>query len=338
MPSTMFPDPHFYTTWVADSARRSHINMAVIYPEWKSVKDGSGAMSSEHHFYTTRLGSSRCATDSGMRSCVLATLPPARQVARTRHIAQRRFVVCESCRLARRLKDASSLQALFTSLIAVLLPRKASALRRRLSGNQFATQGCRQTTFSERSRHIMALTSAHFTVNSLCRHCGQDWSELPIFSTTATLVVMVSVFPLAIVLLVLAASHTPTALCNRSVRPQAASVRRQRSDEPVERRVAARAKSADCDHRYSEDIDFHSFDIFMGQTFRRGAAVVWWSDYSPVTNARGDRAGRCHWSAGFLGDLLFPQPLHSGVVTFPTRFTLVSSQNHEVKSRPKSLH
>ncbi|KAJ8891033.1 hypothetical protein PR048_010542 [Dryococelus australis] len=28
--------------------------------------------------------------------------------------------------------------------------------------------------------------------------------------------------------------------------------------------------------------------------------------------ACGNRAGRCHWSGGFLGDLLFPPPFHSG--------------------------
>ncbi|KAJ8884529.1 hypothetical protein PR048_016386 [Dryococelus australis] len=32
---------------------------------------------------------------------------------------------------------------------------------------------------------------------------------------------------------------------------------------------------------------------------------------SPVF-CKSDRAGRCRWSAGFLGDLSFPQPLHSG--------------------------
>ncbi|KAJ8878332.1 hypothetical protein PR048_018909 [Dryococelus australis] len=36
--------------------------------------------------------------------------------------------------------------------------------------------------------------------------------------------------------------------------------------------------------------------------------------------ARGNRAGRCHWSAGFLGDILFPPSLHSSSAQCPPRF------------------
>ncbi|KAJ8894696.1 hypothetical protein PR048_000003 [Dryococelus australis] len=49
-----------------------------------------------------------------------------------------------------------------------------------------------------------------------------------------------------------------------------------------------------------------------------------------VIFASGNRAGRCRWSAGFLGDL----PLHSGVATFSPRFTLIGSQDLDVKSHP----
>ncbi|KAJ8898014.1 hypothetical protein PR048_003374 [Dryococelus australis] len=39
----------------------------------------------------------------------------------------------------------------------------------------------------------------------------------------------------------------------------------------------------------------------------------------------GNRAGRCHWLTGFLGDLQFTPPLHSGVVPYSPRFTLIRS-------------
>ncbi|KAJ8875648.1 hypothetical protein PR048_023545 [Dryococelus australis] len=35
---------------------------------------------------------------------------------------------------------------------------------------------------------------------------------------------------------------------------------------------------------------------------------------------RGNQTGRCHWLAGFLGDLLFPPPLHSGVAPYSPHF------------------
>ncbi|KAJ8871232.1 hypothetical protein PR048_027538 [Dryococelus australis] len=48
--------------------------------------------------------------------------------------------------------------------------------------------------------------------------------------------------------------------------------------------------------------------------------------------ASGNRAGRCRWSAGLLGDLPFPPPLHFAL--YSPRFTLISSQYLAVKSRP----
>ncbi|KAJ8887445.1 hypothetical protein PR048_013660 [Dryococelus australis] len=47
-----------------------------------------------------------------------------------------------------------------------------------------------------------------------------------------------------------------------------------------------------------------------------------------------NHAGRCRWSAGFLGDLPFPAPLHSGAAPCPPRFALIGSQDLDVKSRP----
>ncbi|KAJ8881276.1 hypothetical protein PR048_017754 [Dryococelus australis] len=45
--------------------------------------------------------------------------------------------------------------------------------------------------------------------------------------------------------------------------------------------------------------------------------------------ACGNRAGRCHWSAGFLGDLPFPPPIHSGATPYST-----GSQDLAGKGRP----
>ncbi|KAJ8876056.1 hypothetical protein PR048_023964 [Dryococelus australis] len=45
-------------------------------------------------------------------------------------------------------------------------------------------------------------------------------------------------------------------------------------------------------------------------------------------------AGRCCWSAGFLGDHPFPPPIHSGAALIPPSITLFGSQDLDVKSRP----
>ncbi|KAJ8895308.1 hypothetical protein PR048_000633 [Dryococelus australis] len=50
--------------------------------------------------------------------------------------------------------------------------------------------------------------------------------------------------------------------------------------------------------------------------------------------ASGSRAGRCHWSAGFLGDLPFPLPLHSGAAPFSPHFALVGSQELVLNGSP----
>ncbi|KAJ8888338.1 hypothetical protein PR048_007825 [Dryococelus australis] len=47
----------------------------------------------------------------------------------------------------------------------------------------------------------------------------------------------------------------------------------------------------------------------------------------------GNRAGRCRWQAGFLGDLPFSPPLQSGAAPLSPCFTLFSSQDLVVKSR-----
>ncbi|KAJ8875727.1 hypothetical protein PR048_023626 [Dryococelus australis] len=40
----------------------------------------------------------------------------------------------------------------------------------------------------------------------------------------------------------------------------------------------------------------------------------------------------CRWSAGFLGDLPFHPPLHSGAAPYSLRFTLIGSQDHATHS------
>ncbi|KAJ8897573.1 hypothetical protein PR048_002922 [Dryococelus australis] len=41
----------------------------------------------------------------------------------------------------------------------------------------------------------------------------------------------------------------------------------------------------------------------------------------------GNRAKRCRWSTGFLGDLPFPPPLHSDAAPYPLRSALIASQD-----------
>ncbi|KAJ8894750.1 hypothetical protein PR048_000057 [Dryococelus australis] len=81
----------------------------------------------------------------------------------------------------------------------------------------------------------------------------------------------------------------------------------------------------------------------------KGAAVVDWLDYPPpctqINRARllaGQLPGFCKrqscrtmpWPAGPLGALPSPPLSHSGAAPFPPRFTLIGSQDHDVKSRP----
>ncbi|KAJ8866664.1 hypothetical protein PR048_032525 [Dryococelus australis] len=46
------------------------------------------------------------------------------------------------------------------------------------------------------------------------------------------------------------------------------------------------------------------------------------------------RAGWCHWSASFLGALLFAPSLQSGAASYSPCFTFIGSQDLDVKSRP----
>ncbi|KAJ8893712.1 hypothetical protein PR048_006312 [Dryococelus australis] len=82
-------------------------------------------------------------------------------------------------------------------------------------------------------------------------------------------------------------------------------------------------------------------------SFFTGATVAERLDRSPLTMAdrvqspavslrifvSGNRAGRCRWSAGFLGDLPFPPPLHSGDAPYSPHFN-IGFQDLAVKSRP----
>ncbi|KAJ8892059.1 hypothetical protein PR048_004633 [Dryococelus australis] len=56
--------------------------------------------------------------------------------------------------------------------------------------------------------------------------------------------------------------------------------------------------------------------------------------------ASGNRAGRCHWLAYFLGDLSPPFFFHSGAAPYSPHFTLIGSQYLHVKSLPNlfTLH
>ncbi|KAJ8890611.1 hypothetical protein PR048_010120 [Dryococelus australis] len=77
----------------------------------------------------------------------------------------------------------------------------------------------------------------------------------------------------------------------------------------------------------------------------RGATVVWRLACSPPTSPRfysrrgrsrsfasWNRAGRCRWSAGFIGNLPVSLPLHSGADSYSPRFTLVGFQVYKTHS------
>ncbi|KAJ8868573.1 hypothetical protein PR048_030111 [Dryococelus australis] len=54
----------------------------------------------------------------------------------------------------------------------------------------------------------------------------------------------------------------------------------------------------------------------------------------PGILACGNRAGQCRWSGGFLRDLPLPTIFHYGAAPYSARFTLIGSQDLDVKSRP----
>ncbi|KAJ8879848.1 hypothetical protein PR048_020465, partial [Dryococelus australis] len=56
-------------------------------------------------------------------------------------------------------------------------------------------------------------------------------------------------------------------------------------------------------------------------------------DHSRIFSCR-NRAGRCRWSADFLGALLFPPLLHSDAAPYSPLFTLIGFQDLDVKNRP----
>ncbi|KAJ8869090.1 hypothetical protein PR048_030652 [Dryococelus australis] len=92
-------------------------------------------------------------------------------------------------------------------------------------------------------------------------------------------------------------------------------------------------------HRYRQG--WISCDVFVGATVAKRLACSPSTRVirlqSPAVSLRifacGNRAGRCRWSAGFLGDLPFPSPFHSGDVPCSPRFILIGSQYLDVKSR-----
>ncbi|KAJ8896050.1 hypothetical protein PR048_001391 [Dryococelus australis] len=53
--------------------------------------------------------------------------------------------------------------------------------------------------------------------------------------------------------------------------------------------------------------------------------------------ARGNRAVRCRWSAGFVGNLLLPPLLHSGAAPYSAHFTLIRLSRPRCSDPPKSI-
>ncbi|KAJ8894495.1 hypothetical protein PR048_007149 [Dryococelus australis] len=69
----------------------------------------------------------------------------------------------------------------------------------------------------------------------------------------------------------------------------------------------------------------YALGLLTGFYSRRGRTRIF---------AGGNRAGRCRWSAGFLGDLPFLPTLLSGAAPHSSRFTLIGSQELDVESGP----
>ncbi|KAJ8865958.1 hypothetical protein PR048_033482 [Dryococelus australis] len=65
-----------------------------------------------------------------------------------------------------------------------------------------------------------------------------------------------------------------------------------------------------------------------------GVAVAERLACSTPTSRLGIAPDGCRWSAGFLGDLPFPPPSHSGAAPFSLYFTLIGSQDLDVKIHP----
>ncbi|KAJ8868512.1 hypothetical protein PR048_030040 [Dryococelus australis] len=64
-------------------------------------------------------------------------------------------------------------------------------------------------------------------------------------------------------------------------------------------------------------------------------AVVYWLDYSlPPRRTEFDSLRGLRWLADLLGGLPFPPPLHSSAAQYSHRFTLIGSEDLDVKSRP----
>ncbi|KAJ8871234.1 hypothetical protein PR048_027540 [Dryococelus australis] len=62
------------------------------------------------------------------------------------------------------------------------------------------------------------------------------------------------------------------------------------------------------------------------------------SDTIPPIFACENRARRCRWSAGFLRELPFPSPLHSGAAPSSPHLTFIDSQDLDIKSRVNLLY
>ncbi|KAJ8872319.1 hypothetical protein PR048_025923 [Dryococelus australis] len=82
----------------------------------------------------------------------------------------------------------------------------------------------------------------------------------------------------------------------------------------------------------------HALSLFLQGTFQKYGqrlppGIIFFKD-NAIPGAYRNRAGRCQWSAGFLGDLPFPPPFHSGAAPYSPRFTSFGSRDLDVKSRP----
>ncbi|KAJ8881884.1 hypothetical protein PR048_018370 [Dryococelus australis] len=111
---------------------------------------------------------------------------------------------------------------------------------------------------------------------------------------------------------------------------------------PSRRLRLAWRKAVGQGEHYAERSRLFRFFTFVCTSFENEAHLhnkVQFQDTNRVQSplrifASGSCAGRCRWSADFLGGLPFPTPLHSGADPYSPHFALTGSQDLDVKSRP----
>ncbi|KAJ8869161.1 hypothetical protein PR048_030729 [Dryococelus australis] len=107
------------------------------------------------------------------------------------------------------------------------------------------------------------------------------------------------------------------------------------TDEIIRKTDVLQAKNMQ--HNHSKRVDIDTASTVLQHLFKVTVVEIGMVRFPARSHynifARGNRAERCHWSAGFLGDLPFPPPLYSGVAPYSPRFTIIGSQDLDPSTR-----